>query len=68
MPTRVYALLDLVCADIGQVARPLKEKPGVAEVNVLAGACMGHGTLSCDLGHRQGVHGRAYNWPLHVNT
>lgn len=38
MPTRVYVILDLVCADTGQVARILQGKPGVAEVDVLAGA------------------------------
>jgi len=38
MPTRVYVLLDLVCADIGRVARMLQGKPGVAEVDILAGA------------------------------
>lgn len=46
MPTKVYVILDLVCGETDQVARPLKEKPGVSEVNVMAGHHMGDGAFS----------------------
>ncbi|MFO7772949.1 MAG: hypothetical protein R6V59_03260 [Dehalococcoidia bacterium] len=38
MSARVYILLDLACANSAQVARILRGKPGVAEVDVLDGA------------------------------
>ena len=37
MSAKVYVFLDLVHADIEQVARTLRSKPGVATVDVLEG-------------------------------
>jgi hypothetical protein len=39
MSTRVYMLVNLVCADSGHVARILQEKLDIAEIDVLDGLC-----------------------------